>query len=361
MYIEHNKINKHGKNWLHVVNTGDAGELIARIEGNRFANFAPIQLESRRSNCTFANNWLGNPQASSLNFSNCEVRAISLDRECNCSDSQEWMTTLTDHDLSTELYCQLNERLRNCFNETAVHLRRYENEACGINRTTLQCYDSRTLVRYKGQFYSKEEREEAQRGITLVHIILFGFAVCIGGALLAVIMIRCAFKCRKSHPSEDRCSLSSETRRILQENPPRELEKHIQKLVSGNLTKRECGKTTLEVLTRVDLLSREANQVLTDHYHQAHCCSKNECATNSPNAAQRHSTEPTAPSVQENLYEELLIPNEYSAPSDPLDPNAVNDYSEPFNSASEYGYAEALEPTVPILPDLPARPAYYGV
>lgn len=345
-----------------MVNTGDAGGLIARIEGNRFANFAPIQLESRRSNCTFANNWLGNPQASSLNFSNCKVRAISLDRECNCSDSQDWMTTLTDHDLSTELYCQLNERLRNCFNATAVHLRRYENEACGINQTTLQCYDSRTLVRYKGQFYSKEEREEAQRGTTLVHIILFGFAICIVGALLAVIMIRCAFKCRKSHPSEDRCSLSSENRRILQANAPRELEKHIQKLVSGKLTKRQCEKTIMEVLHRGGL-PPEANQVITDHFHQVHGRSKNECysAPINTHAVHHHSTEPTAPSAQENFYEELLIPNEYSAPSDPLDPNAVNDYSEPFNSASKYGYAEALEPTVPILPDLPARPAYYGV
>lgn len=339
-----------------MVNTGDA--MIVKIESNRFANFAPIKLESHSSNCTFANNWLSNPQPSSLNFSNCRVRAISLDHECNCSDNQDWMTTLTDHDLSTELYCQLSERLRNCFNATAVHLRRFENEACGINRTTVQCHDSRTLVRYKGQFYSKEEREEAQRGTTLVHIILAGFAVCIVVALVAVIVIRCAFKCRKSHPSEDRCSLSPESRRILQANPPRELEKYIQKLISGNLTNSECKETIIKMMPKVELLPPEANQVLAAHFQQEHSCSKSECNSADVNH-HRHTIEPTAPS--ENLYEELLIPNEYSAPSDPLDPNAVNDYSEPFNSASKYGYAEALEPTVPILPDLPARPAYYGV
>lgn len=341
-----------GKNWLHVVDAGDEGELIARIEDNRFTNFAPIQLEqSRRSNCTFANNWVGNPQPSSLNFSNCEVRAISLDRQCSCDDNKSWLPRLTDRDLSTELYCQLCDRLHACFNATSVHLRRYANEVCGINRTTLQCLDSSTLVWYKGDYYSKEERDQQLRGLSILKISFYFF-----GGVIFVICIFIFVCCCRKRPADDYCTISSENRRILQANATPKLKKSIKKLTSDKLTRHECMNTITDILGRFKNLPHDVNQVLADHIEQAH--QTNKC--NGP--VQEHdATVPTAPSeqsLQENLYEELLIPNEYSAPSDPLDPNAVNDYSEPFNSASKYGYAESLEPTVPILPDRPARSAY---
>lgn len=356
-----------GKNWLHVVDAGNEGELIARIEDNRFNNFAPIRLEqSRRSNCTFANNWVGNPQASSLNFSNCEVRAIHLDRHCGCDEDREWLQRLTDRDLSTELYCQLGQRLHTCFNASSVHLRRYANEVCGNNRTQLQCQDSSTLIWYRDGFYSKEERDEQQRGwsITNIGLILLAIAFLLIIIVGMVFWLFCQSKRRFSSTSSsssssaaaaaaalERCSLSSSSREILQKNAPRKLKKPIQKLISGKLTNRECEEIITNILRdKMELLSYEANRVLDEHIQQAHSGSK--CTSNVVPL-------PTAPS--EHLYEELLIPNEYSAPSDPLDPNAVNDYSEPFNSASsKYGYAEALiDPTaVPILPDRPAQTGY---
>lgn len=372
MFIEHNEIMHQGKNWLHVVDAGNEGELIARIEDNRFNNFAPIRLEqSRRSNCTFANNWVGNPQASSLNFTNCEVRAIHLDRHCGCDEDREWLQRLTDRDLSTELYCRLGQRLHACFNASSVHLRRYANEVCGNNRTQLQCQDSSTLIWYRDGYYSKEERDEQQRGwsITKIGLILLGSCIAFISIIIVGMLLwhYCQPKRRFSSTSSssssasaaaalERCSLSPSSREILQANAPRKLKKPIQKLISGKLTNRECEEIIIKILKdKMKLLPYEAKRVLDEHFQQAHSGAK--CMSNVVTIP----TAPSEPSVQENLYAELLTPNEYSAPLDPLDPYAMNDYSEPFNSASsKYGYAEALnDPTaVPILPDRPARTGY---
>ncbi|XP_034489640.1 uncharacterized protein LOC117793435 isoform X2 [Drosophila innubila] len=331
VYIERNKIAHQGKNWLHV----QKGEMVV-IENNRFANFAAIQLEqSNRINCSFANNWLGNPQPSSLNFSNCEMRAITVDRVCSCEDNKNWLPMLTDHDISSEMYCQLSERLHSCFNASTVHLRRYASEACGINRTTLHCVDRSTLEWYNGDFYSKQEREEQQRGITITMIIAISFIfVCI--SFFVIVIVWSVIRCHRTRPVKEYCHLSPEDCLILQrEKVPREVARCFQKLTSNKLTSDQCANTISLVMKQyVDRIPQPSNQVLANHLQHAHAKSVvgEEYGVTSQAIAQL--TRPSAPSEfsgDENMYSELLLDNEYSSPNDSVDPSLDNVYSEPKN------------------------------
>ncbi|KAM8720836.1 hypothetical protein ACLKA7_006820 [Drosophila subpalustris] len=331
VYIERNEIAHQGKNWLHV----QKGEWVV-IENNRFANFAPIQLEqSNHINCSFANNWLGNPQPSSLNFSNCEMRAITVDRVCSCDDNTKWLPMLTDHDLSSELYCQLSQRLHRCFNASTVHLRRYANEACGINRTKLHCVDHSTLEWYNGDFYSKEEREAQQRGMPITLVISIGAGIVVSILIVAFIPYCLKKIIHNMGADKEYCQLSQEERTTLREceHVPREVAKCFKKLASNKLTSDQCANTISLVMQYVDVIPQSSNRVLANHLQHAHAKSvPGEEYDAASQAAQL--TRPSAPSefsVEENMYSELLLDNEYSSPNDSVDPSVDNVYSEPKN------------------------------
>lgn len=237
------------------------------IENNRFANFAAIQLEqSSRINCSFANNWLGNPQPSSLNFSNCEMRAITVDRVCSCDDHTNWLPTITDHDISSEMYCQLSKRLHGCFNASSVHLRRYASEACGINRTTLHCVDRSTLEWYNGDFYSKQEREEQQRGLPITMILAFSFMIVLI-LIVVLVIVWSVIKCQGKRPIKEYCELSPEDCLILKrESVPRDVARCFEKLTSNKLTSDQCVNTISLVMKQYfELIPQPSNQVLVNH------------------------------------------------------------------------------------------------
>ncbi|EDW62420.1 uncharacterized protein be [Drosophila virilis] len=350
VYFERNWIKYLGDNWIHVNN----GELIA-IEDNHFGNFAAMQLNQdhrKRTNCTFVNNWLGNPQPNSLNFSNCEVRAITVDHECSCDDGKRWLPTLTDHDLSSELYCQLGKRLDRCFNASQVHLRRYVNEVCGVNRTTLRCIGGHTMKWYRDNFYTEQEREQQMKGISndMVILIVFGVMLACGAIVLVACYLCGKCKCARSR---DTCILSDTDRNILEKDHERlsmrsddsVAKKLIKKLISNRLTPEQCSDAVMQLTQHLKKLSDASNRVLANHMATAHSKKDDDNYTLANHHQQhhhhhhhhhQHSPLPTAPTHESNdqepIYAEPLLSAQYSLPSDPMDAAATSFYSEPYNS-----------------------------
>ncbi|XP_060663945.1 uncharacterized protein LOC132796706 [Drosophila nasuta] len=342
IFIERNTITNLGINWLRI----PRGEMVA-IEENRFASFAPIQLEqSNRINCSFANNRLGDPQPGSLNFSNCEMRAMTVDRFCdrNCGDNQQWLATLTEHDISSEMYCQLSTSLIKCFNASTVHLRRYEHEACGSdNDRKLQCVDGSKLEWYNGGYVTKEEREQQQRGTTNTRIISISLAI-IGGIAAIIFMVAFVWmKCRKQR-QQQMCHFSSEEREVLMHDGCRELRSYYQKLTSNKLTSEQCVNIINQVTSQhFERITLSANQVLDRHMQTMHA----KCDM----GASALLTLPSAPSDysggdehdervdRENIYTEVP---DYSSPQDLLD-TQDNFYSEPNHFVGD-GHANDMPP-----------------
>ncbi|XP_033150457.1 uncharacterized protein LOC108606042 [Drosophila busckii] len=163
VYVEENKVKHLDAHWLHV-KVAD----VVSIKDNRFDNYAKLQLDqtSRRANCSFANNLLGQMQAASLNFGSCEVRNITLQRGCSCDDTKHLLPALTEHDLSAEVYCQPPQRLRNCLKLRTVHMRRFGYDACGVNRTSLHCVDNSTLDCWHGDCSSKQRARASSSAAT---------------------------------------------------------------------------------------------------------------------------------------------------------------------------------------------------
>ncbi|XP_064555134.1 uncharacterized protein be [Drosophila montana] len=347
VYFERNWIKYLGDNWIHVNN----GELIA-IEDNHFGNFAPMQLNQdhrKRTNCTFVNNWLGNPQPNSLNFSNCEVRAITVDHECSCDDAKQWLPTLTDHDLSSELYCQLGKRLGRCFNASQVHLRRYVNEVCGVNQTTLRCVGGNTMKWYRDNFYTEQEREQQMKGISYWTVIAVVFGVILVCSVVAFFACYLFSKCCAG-PRET-CILSDTDRNILEKerlsmrSDDNVAKKLIKKLTSNRLTPEQCSDVVMQLMQDLKTLSDTSNRVLANHMASAHSREDDDNYTLANHHHQQqqqhhhhhhqHSPLPTAPTHdandQEPIYAEPLLSAQYSVPPDPMPP-ATSFYSEPYNS-----------------------------
>ncbi|EDW00261.1 GH12762 [Drosophila grimshawi] len=347
--IEGNRIKNPGKNWLHVSN----GDQIT-IKNNWFSIFVPINLnqdQSKRSNCNFTNNWLGDLQPGSLNFSICVVSAITVDRVCRCDDEREWLPTITDHDLRSELYCMLGERIDRCFNASKVHMQRYANEACAKNRNTLRCVDGSTLERYNDGFYTKQEREEQQRGTTTWSVIVYGFVFMAFIILLSAGIVWIRFKCCGRHnpdhycqPSQDDCYTLRQAVNEMTDTPNQRLiKKLVSKLTSGKLKRQQCRDIICDLLSCNELPEKVKN-LIARHLQEAHAkCVPQPSIAVAADDAQGPNDGFYASAPTDHIYSVPLLPSQYARPSDTQDPSAMPVYSEPINSANADDMPPAYE------------------
>lgn len=287
-----------GNNWIQVKNYESV-----LVKDNHFETFTPIQLNgdhSMRTSCTFENNSIRNPLPGSLNF-DCEVRATSVDHICRCDDLQQLMPTLTDHDISSELYCQLPDRLASCFNVSQMHMRRYANEVCGKNQTSLRCLNGNTLERDNDGFFTKQEIEERRRGYSIGTIVA---ACLIMLAIVAAIILCCAALWKRFlNKNKQYCSLSPENLEKLQQkiellpkNTSNEaIRKHLKKLINSKHTVQQCHARIIELIN-IKRIPKDIEQILKRHleYDPNHCNPNNNESNNEAlllNNSNKHSTE----------------------------------------------------------------------
>ncbi|KRF93815.1 uncharacterized protein Dmoj_GI15207, isoform B [Drosophila mojavensis] len=306
-----NRFKHMGKNWIIMESYWSLS-----MNENDFENFPPFQLSgihNRRTNCTFVNNSIKNPQPSSLNF-DCQVRGTSVDHICGCDDLQQFVPTLTEHDIGAELYCQLPERLVNCFNASQMNMRRYANEVCVRNQTALKCHDGSKLERHKDGFYTKEELEERRKGYSILTILAIGAAVAVS-ALGVIVVIICCCTCQKSKKKQY-CSFTPENLEKLQQEIDRvsenaeNMKRQLKKLISSKNSVNQCHDQIMELLN-LPMLPNDVNNILKNHLKYIH-----------------NANWPTAPAVTNN--ECNSVPLLYFTPFDGTESHV---YSYPVNTA----------------------------
>lgn len=297
------------------------------IKDNNFENFPPIQLSgnhTRRTNCTFVNNSIKNPQPDSLNF-DCEVRATSVDHICACDDLQQFVPKLTEHDIGAELYCQLPERLAKCFGTSQMHMRRYANEVCVKNQTALTCVDGNKLERHKDGFFTKEELEERRKGYSILTILVIGAAVAVPALVVIFVIIWCC-TCQ-NNKKKHYCSFTAEDLRVLKQEidhlPANDCtaKKKLKELISSKNSVTQCRDRTIELL-KLQMLSNDVKAILNYHLKYIH-----------------NEMPPTAPADIQTNNESNSIPLLYTEVSDATDSHV---YADPVNTRSKNGSNEML-------------------
>ncbi|XP_052857659.1 uncharacterized protein LOC128265587 isoform X1 [Drosophila gunungcola] len=331
LFIRNNTMRHLEPNWLSV---GQADQVA--IEDNSFDNYGRCELNIGSSNCSFRNNKLQHPQAGSLNFT-CRVHQVRVGRECTCDKS--WLSALTDHDLESEVMCQVAERHGGCFNATSTDLRRFVNEACGGNATMRECI--------AGQWHAKSASDQLS-GTSKYHITWI--ACLIAGVTLAIVLVvgvvfRCWHSSGGGRNSNDICLIAEDIREQLQQRASvlkvgDGTRNSIMKLINGQFSKEVCHTRIMSFLGDLKHKSPEIEALLFQHIAQCHM----NPPTGDGYGPGAGPTSPSAPSPnpseggfdEEPVYQEPdqqrpLICGEYSSPPHHL---VENPYSEPFNATN---------------------------
>ncbi|XP_033171480.1 uncharacterized protein LOC117148276 [Drosophila mauritiana] len=263
LFIRNNSMSHVEPNWLSVSQADQV-----EIANNRFQNYGRCELNIGSSNCSFRNNILQNPQSGSLNFT-CRVHQVRVGTECSCNKS--WLSELTDHDLESEIMCQLAERDGNCFNATNTDVRRYVNEACASN-VTRYCMG--------GQWVTKAASDQTSDSGKLT-IGMIALAIVILTLLLVTIVCLLAKNWGSGSgaaggcQSTDKCLIEEDIRDQLRQRA-QELSggsatrKGILKLINGRLSKKECNDRVFLILDNMPQKSQAIESLLLRHISQSH-------------------------------------------------------------------------------------------
>lgn len=290
--ITDNHIKHLGSNWLHVKDWTRI-----KVERNQFGIFGHIQLEKSRSSekCTFGENSLTSPQDGSLNFTNphCNVYDISLNKPCRCDF--HWLERLSDHDLKSQVFCTIDEKLGNCFNATMLNFLQYYSEVCDDSKTILDCKNKKNLRKIEGRFFTAEELAAKNNRLPeLIAIVVSATVISIVIFTAIIVMIcRCRRRSLKmsrggggaggdanlgrSHvhefSSDDRVIIQQSLQLIQKKYPEiyKKIHEKIQIMFVADLSETKCVKTTSQIVNLLNKVQNPGtdfmalNRVLTEH------------------------------------------------------------------------------------------------
>lgn len=283
-----NNIKRLGNNWLRM-----NGWSNIIIEGNSFGVFGGMILEdvSHPNKCRFSHNSLDNPLNGSLNITNlhCSFWNITINIPCYCK--VDWLERLSARDLRSVVYCNLDDKLRNCFKTDRVNFLKYMNEVCDESKTILQCIDINNLRRVNGNFYTNEELENRNHRLPELIAILLGSILLLLLLTAIVILLVCHFR-RSSSKVNCSSNASSPIRRhihefnqedklvieqtlqLIQKKYPtiyKKIQKHIEYMMKANLEESKCIKCISQIVNLLDKVKSTDNdfiafnRILTQH------------------------------------------------------------------------------------------------
>ncbi|EDV47061.2 LOW QUALITY PROTEIN: uncharacterized protein Dere_GG17856 [Drosophila erecta] len=262
LFIRNNSMSHVEPNWLSVSQADQV-----EIANNRFQDYGRCELNIASTNCSFRNNILQNPQAGSLNFT-CRVHQVRVGNECTCNKS--WLSQLTDHDLESEIMCQVAERDHDCFNATNTDIRRYVNEACGSNGTRY-CVVGQWVTRTASDQFSNSIKLPITK---LAKWIMISLLVIFIVVLVATKLWRSGCGAAGGGMTTNKCQIEEDIRdqllQLAMELPDGSVaRKGILKLINGHLGKTECHERIffiLENMPKCELIER----LLLRHISQSH-------------------------------------------------------------------------------------------
>nr|AAF64048.1 E protein transcript B [Drosophila melanogaster] len=343
LFIRNNSMSHVEPNWLSVSQADQV-----EIANNRFEDYGRCELNIGSSNCSFRNNILQNPQSGSLNFT-CRVHQVRVGTECSCNKS--WLSELTDHDLESEIMCQVAKRDANCFNATNTDVRRYVNEACGSN-VTRYCMG--------GQWVTKAVSDHSSDSSKLT-IGMIALEIVILTLLLVAIVCVLAKNCGSGScapaggQSTDNCLIEEDIRNSLRQlalhSESNKTRKAILKLINGHLSKGECNDRILFIVDNMPQ-NQAIESLLFRHISQSHMEPSDSEAYASTALTANATAPPLPPSTDssEPIYQELdqqrlIIDDKYSLP---LNSDEDPPYSEPSNMMNTNDMPPAYQYATPM-------------
>lgn len=285
--ISDNNVKHLGSKWLHVKDWRRI-----TVKGNRFGVFGTMLLENSKSqeSCNFEGNSLTSPQDGSLNFTKpyCKIREISVNNACRCDFN--WLERLSDHDLKSEIYCTIDDKLGNCFNATVLNFLKYFNEICDETKTILDCKNNQNLKKIEGRFFTPEELAAKNQRLPELIIILTGTVLVLIIIIAVVIIMICRIRRRSSklargadtsqgrshlHEfSQDERVVIDQSLQLIQKKYPeiyKKVNERIQIMFIQDLTEEKCVKTTSQIVNLLNKIKNPGtdfmalNRVLTEH------------------------------------------------------------------------------------------------
>ncbi|XP_075159237.1 ben [Haematobia irritans] len=368
--ISGNNVKHLGSKWLHVKDWSRV-----TVTGNQFGVFGHMLLESSKNgdSCAFEGNSLTSPQDGSLNFTNpyCKVREISVNKACRCDF--QWLERLSDHDLRSEIYCTIDDKLGNCFNATILNFLKYFNEVCDDTKTILDCKNNKNLKKIEGRFFTAEELAAKNRDIPQLIIMIGGSLIMI--IILVLLILLICHLCKRSRKqatndgshgrshvhefSSDERVVISQSLQLIQKKYPeiyKKVNERIQIMYIADLPEEKCVKTTSQIVNLLNKVkSPDAdilalNRVLTEHLQSPLPTAPPADQTpiySEPGMNDDFYTSTTFSSIPgdsaggnvpgpEHIYAEPscaqqpLLPNEYASPADGH-LESMDVYTEPIN------------------------------
>ncbi|XP_017050693.1 uncharacterized protein LOC108094586 [Drosophila ficusphila] len=345
--IRNNSIGRVEPNWLSVSQADHV-----EIENNSFEDYGQCELNIGSANCSFRNNYLHNPLAGSLNFT-CRVHQVRVGRECSCQKS--WLTSLTDHDLESEVMCRVAEDHRGCLNATSTDVRRFVNEACGTNATR-HCIAGQWVTRLASDQLSGTGKYPITEIALMIAVGTVGLVIIFG------LLVKCLRSggTAGAKSQTDKCQMSDEMRDQLRSLAMELAEgdatrKGVLKLINGSPSQRECYNKTLCVLGNMQHKSSRIEALLLQHISQCNGSTRpvGEMYGGGPNPVPLPSAPSPSPSShggneEEPIYQEpdqqLLICGEYSSPAH----TEEYTYSEPINAMNANDMPPAYQYATPM-------------
>lgn len=369
--ITNNNIKHLGSKWLHVKDWSRI-----TVAGNQFGVFGHMLLESSKGgqSCSFESNSLTSPQDGSLNFTNpyCKVREISVNKACRCD--LQWLERLSDHDLKSEIYCTIDDKLGNCFNATILNFLTYFHEVCDDTKTILDCKNNKHLKKIEGRFFTAEELAAKNQSLPQLIIILVGTVAGLILLLALVIVVICRFRKRsnaalgdvnqgRSHfhdfSQEERVVIDQSLQLIQKKHPEiyKKVNERIQVLFIQDLPEEKCVKTISQIVNVLAKIKNPGtdfmalNRVLSEHLqsplptaptadqtpiYSEPSLTGDFYASNTFSNVQGENMGPGGATAPEHIYAEPscaqqpLLPNEYASPADGH-LESMDVYTEPIN------------------------------
>lgn len=360
-YILNNTVKYTEKSWI-IIN------YVTHVEmnNNSFDRFDTFQIKNRSVgfNCTFQNNRLKDPQPGSLDIDACLIHDIHVGWQCTC-DSRTYISSLSHHDLDSEILCTLAESDQKCFNATSVNWRRYLYEACGVGRNS-----NATQYCINGRWSERSMSDQHSGNVWSSNGIAMGIVAVV--AVIALVVVLIGVGCRRQS-TNDKCSWSksqlnlvnNEVNNLSNQEEYKDVCKAIIKLANkGTLSRPDCLNRITDILSCLPSKSpSNIKNLLTDHlnkYHPSNILNL-EIQTQPPPSAPSPDLRDTNEPIYTEPNEELrLIPentNSSQPPeflsnySYPLNPEE-NQYAEPFNTKANdippaYQYATPMRRLAP--------------
>lgn len=198
-----NEVTNTGRHWL-AINEWSA----VKMTNNSFGHYDAVEVLGNGKTCEFTGNsitqWAERSLAAMADA--CQFQDNVFSAECTCN--LEWLDQLSPprrEQLRRTSYCQIDHRLRRCFNATTFNAHKFYQMLCGES-PSLDCSKIMAEKKVEANFLDPNESTRSRQQYEMYLYLLAGLICFVVLTVLLVIILR--VRCRSKPPRHDMMSAS---------------------------------------------------------------------------------------------------------------------------------------------------------